>query len=233
MLKVKLNCDTVSRALWEQIFCNASHIIDDATESLRQQAVEQERLRRNADLNTGSIGLSSAMALFLVTRAQTPGVVIEVGTFIGRSTRAMALAMSQCELPSSTIYTCDYSNNLEIPSEEKVTIEQFKQTSSTEMFQTLIARDVKADLVFLDGRLGDTDAKLLASLVKANTIYLLDDFEGIEKGVCNSLKLETFLSRSHFLVYPPQQDLLSRYRFSERCTMGAWIPISSIGLSRQ
>ena len=52
-----------------------------------------EELRQNADYNTGSISTSSAWALYSVTSLFQPRMVLEVGTFIGKSTMSMAIAM--------------------------------------------------------------------------------------------------------------------------------------------
>ena len=57
------------------------------------------------------------------------------------------------------------------------------------MFEHLVARGVKADLFFLDGRLQDGDLNLLPSMTHTKTVFVLDDFEGLEKGIINGIKL--------------------------------------------
>ena len=47
----------------------------------------------------------------------------------------------------------------------------------------------KPDMLFIDGRLAAEDLRLLAALDPRSTIYVLDDFEGIEKGVENCIAL--------------------------------------------
>jgi predicted O-methyltransferase YrrM len=233
MLSIAINFERLSNLFWEQVFEAGELEKTTAFESLRTQALAQEKLRANASISTGSIDLVAAWALFCAAKAIKPRTTIEVGTYIGRSTLAMALAMERDEADDSAIYTCDYSNSIDIKTTGSVVIEQFKRTGSEQMFETLTKRNIKADLIFLDGRLTDKDAQYLPSLTKSDTVYLLDDFEGIEKGVCNALKMAPALSRSHFLIYPPNADLLKVTNLSGRCTIGGWVPISAISLSRQ
>ena len=233
MLTLAINFELVSRIFWQQVFHASILEKHAALEALHMQALEQEKLRADAAISTGSISLSSAWALFCAANTIKPTNTIEVGTYIGRSTLAMALAMGRNGIDDATIYTCDYSNSIDITSTGGVTIEQFKQIGSEQMFSTLISRKVRADLVFLDGRLTDRDTEYLPLLSKPETVYLLDDFEGIEKGVCNALKMAPALSRSHLLIYPPDTELLTRYNLPGRCTIGGWIPASSVTLSRQ
>jgi hypothetical protein len=233
MLTITINFELISRIFWEQVFYGSFLEKKTALESLRIQAVEQEKLRADASISTGSISLSSAWALFCAANCIKPKSTIEVGTYIGRSTLAMALAMGRSRADNSTIYTCDYSNSIDIKSVEGVAIEQFKKIGSEQMFATLVSRKIRADLIFLDGRLTDRDTQYLSLLTKPETVYLLDDFEGIEKGVSNALKMAPALSQSHLLIYPPDAELLTRYNLPGRCTIGGWIPTSSVTLSRQ
>ena len=49
------------------------------------------------------------------------------------------------------------------------------------MFQALAAQGAKLDMLHLDGRLMGDDLKLLAQLLKDDTLIALDDCEGDEK----------------------------------------------------
>ena len=50
----------------------------------------------------------------------------------------------------------------------------------------------------------DEDLPLLNQLIEEDVIIALDDFEGMEKGVANLMKLSTMDKlRSHVLVHPP------------------------------
>jgi hypothetical protein len=55
------------------------------------------------------------------------------------------------------------------------------------------------DLIYLDGRLSQPDIEPLSKIVCEKTVFVLDDFEGIEKGVANALMLE---HPSRVLIYP-------------------------------
>ena len=69
--------------------------------------------------------------------------------------------------------------------------------------------DQKIDLLHLDGRLQNEDFDLLKNNFTENTILILDDFEGNEKGVVNfnNLLNNNLISRkSHCLIYPIQEE---------------------------
>jgi hypothetical protein len=57
------------------------------------------------------------------------------------------------------------------------------------MFQKLAVEQKKIDLFLIDGRLAPEDLPLLDALMHDKTVFVLDDFEGIEKGVANALLL--------------------------------------------
>jgi predicted O-methyltransferase YrrM len=121
-----------------------------------------------------------------------PKVIAEVGTFIGVSTKTMNLAMERLV----DIYTCDHSNNinLDVPN-----IFQYPKRPSFEMFADMVEKGVKVDLVYLDGRLSQEDVEPLSKIIYAETVFVFDDFEGIEKGVTNAMMVESF---SRALIYP-------------------------------
>jgi len=153
---------------------------------------EQQSLRFKAEYNTGSLPYDDAIELYKVVNFFKPAVVAEVGTFIGVSTRVMNLASNGMVV----IYTCDISNdiNLDTPN-----IHQYPKTASPDMFKALTEKDWKVDLVYLDGRLGQDDIEPLNKIVHDKTVFVLDDFEGTEKGVVNALMLE---SPNRVLIYP-------------------------------
>jgi len=155
---------------------------------------EQQHLRLKADYKTGSVPLEDAIDLFLIVKHFQPKVIAEVGTFIGVSTRVMSEAAQEL----SVIYTCDVSNNITVH-EGNLLISQFPKTPSHEMFKFLAEKNVKVDLVYLDGRLGQDDIESLNKIIHENTVFVMDDFEGVEKGVANAMMVESF---SRALIYP-------------------------------
>lgn len=154
---------------------------------------EQQPLREQADYNTGSLPVDDAFELYKVVRFFQPKVIAEVGTFIGVSTRVMAEFID-----GVIVYTCDVSNNITV-SKDDIFISQFPKTPSHEMFKFLADKEVKVDLVYLDGRLGNDDVEPLSKIVHDKTVFVMDDFEGVEKGVANAMMLE---SPGRVLVYP-------------------------------
>lgn len=161
-------------------------------EKIERIVEQQQELRSQAEYNTGSVPVDDAFELYRVVKFFQPKVIAEVGTFIGVSTKTMNLAMERLV----DIYTCDHSNNinLDVPN-----IFQYPKRPSFEMFADMVEKGVKVDLVYLDGRLSQEDVEPLSKIIYAETVFVLDDFEGTEKGVANAMMLE---SPGRVLVYP-------------------------------
>lgn len=193
MKKIQINRRTLSRVIWEQI---GHHFPPPA---LHRQLDACQDLRSNADYDTGSISDSDAEDLYGIVRYFSPFMVAEVGTFIGRSTMTMAHAME-----AGNVYTCDASNDITLPTALgcETVIEQFTRSTSTEMFKRLVERSAKVDLFYLDGRIPVDDLPLINSLMHDQSVFVLDDFEGIEKGVANAAMLMGQLGPYYVLVYP-------------------------------
>lgn len=148
------------------------------------KACEENRLR--ADNDTGSVTTEDAIALWRLARCFRPSVVVEVGTFIGRSTTALRLGSG------AKVYTCDKDNDC-FQMEGVIT---HPKTSSTEMLKKI---NEKVDLFFLDGRISHEDVELIAKLVTPDTVFVIDDFEGMEKGVHNVVKLSSVMKGNVFI----------------------------------
>lgn len=161
-------------------------------EIIEKTVEEQQELRAQADYNTGSLPIEDAFELYKVVNFFKPAVIAEVGTFIGVSTRVMNLASNGMV----SIYTCDMSNAIDL---DTPNIHQYPKTTSPDMFKVLADKDWKVDLVYLDGRLGQQDIEPLNKIIHDETVFVMDDFEGTEKGVANAMMLE---SPGKILVYP-------------------------------
>ena len=161
-------------------------------ETIEKIIEEQQALRGQADYNTGSVPYDDAVDLYKITKFFRPHEIAEVGTFIGVSTLVMNLALERLV----DIYTCDASNaiDLDIPN-----IHQYPKTVSHDMFKDLAEKEVKVDLVYLDGRLSQQDVEPLSKIIHADTVFIFDDFEGVEKGVVNAMMVESF---ARALIYP-------------------------------
>jgi hypothetical protein len=155
-------------------------------------------LVESADYKTGTINLEDAFCLFDLVSYFNPKGLAEVGTFIGRST----IAMSYAAEVNTVIHTCDASNDVKLPTFGKAKIRQYPRKTSTQMFEELITQKFKPDLFYIDGRLKSDDVALMAKLNR-NAVILLDDFEGVEKGVSNAqLLLLSSEFSGHMLIYP-------------------------------
>ena len=199
-------------------------------ERLLSRLASLDSLREQADYNTGSIRVGAAWCLYSLVRHFQCSRAIEVGTFIGKSTIAMASAMDDGGRPGE-IVTCDMSNSLDLPWTGETRISQFKRASSTTMFEQL---EGQYDLAFLDGRLQDQDLARLEYLLTPDAIIALDDFEGMEKGVANlSVLRSSARFKAHALIYPAPRELLRRNGFSTHSVIAALVPPSRFVIAAQ
>jgi hypothetical protein len=157
---------------------------------------DAEHYREKAKYNTGSMNFDSALALRALSKLVEPEVVVEVGTFIGVSTRA---------LRAERIYTCDFSNDC-LPATQR--IKTFPHHTSTQMLQKVNEDGELVDLFFFDGRLDKKDRDLIQQLSTEDTVYAFDDYEGTEKGWANVNLLKKSLP-DHVLVEPRHDTTLA------------------------
>jgi len=190
---IQLSRRRLSEIVWQ--------IIDEKVEmdwsKIQDIVQKQQHLREQADYNTGSLDEDDAGDLYKIVKFFQPKVIAEVGTFIGVSTMVMDLATAE----TAKIRTCDVSNRIDLSlfGNEDLRVEQYFHTPSHEMFADLASKEVKVDLVYLDGRMSQQDEEPLNKILAPHTVFVLDDFEGIEKGVANAMMLE---SPGRVLIYP-------------------------------
>lgn len=180
----------LSQIVWSIIDEKAGHI----QENLHVLIAQQNGLRDRADYKTGSIGIEDVVELYKATKAFAPKVIAEVGTYIGTSTLTMMIAAQD-----ATIYTCDMSNDIDL---DQTSIKQYPRKASHEMFADLAEKGIKVDLVYLDGRLSQQDIEPLNKIIHESTVFIMDDFEGVEKGVANAMFLE---NGNRALIYPRER----------------------------
>lgn len=170
-----------------------------------------EKLRAKARYNTGSTTLESGMLLRALCCWKKPHNVIEVGTFIGKSTLAF--------MCSGTVYTCDQSNDC-LPATDKIVTHPFK--GSTEMLTLLVEQNVQADLMFFDGRIQDEDVELILKCSAPGCVYAFDDYYAgpTGKGMANIKKLHPKV---------PTYGLVKPYpAFTGRSTLALLIPTAGV-----
>lgn len=187
----KISRAAFSDFFWMQIGYGAP--LSSSQENACQALTEQ------ADYKTGSLHKNDVWDVSALTRYFGPRTVAEVGTFVGRSTYALANGMGE-----GLIWTCDSSNALDLPEPGNgVTIRQFQKKPSHDMFAKAMVEKIRFDLFYIDGRLSQRDIDLMPECMATDALFVLDDFEGVEKGVANaSVLLNTFTQ--YTLVYPKQ-----------------------------
>lgn len=229
VVKFVISPRTISEPFWDGVLCGLEEAAAQA-EALRARLFALEGLRGSADYNTGSITWTAAACLYTLALGYQARRVIEVGTFIGKSTVAMASAMDDRGAPGE-IYTCDMSNHLTLPWDGKTRIQQFPGASSTAMLSKL---EGEFDFAFIDGRFERADLEHFNRLTTPDTIVALDDFEGIEKGVVNLSKLrELEKFRNHMLIYPPSAAVLAKHGLAGHTTTAVLLPMSRITFGSQ
>ncbi len=140
----------------------------DAREIVESIVEDAEKRRRKATYDTGSILAHEALLLLALAQYLSARIVIEIGTFIGTSTVALASASTV-----ASVFTCDASNDC-LPSHGA--IRTYPKKTSTEMLTELVKRRVIADLCFIDGVLGTADLRLLLDSTHPNTVYAFHDY---------------------------------------------------------
>lgn len=177
-----------------------------------------EALRVKAKYNTGTITLEQMVQLRRLSTKLHPRTVIEIGTFLGNSAYAM-LDMT------NRVFTCDRDNDCveAIPGR----LMTFPYTHSTAFLKKLsetkepTGEPIRADLFFVDGRLAMEDLGLVLGLSHSNTLFILDDYRGNEKGVINARLLASVLPKGWKLLEPDP-----RYAGS---TLAALVPRGMVG----
>lgn len=173
---------------------------------LQVQFAIAEARRPLARYNTGSISLETGLLLRALCAWKRPTNVVEIGTFIGKSTVALQA--------NGVIYTCDKDNDC-LPSTPRIRTHPY--TVSTEMLRQLARAGVRADLFFFDGRLTDEDIELVLRLSEPHAVYAFDDYDERGKGVANWRKLVARLP-TYGLVEPHPQ-------FAGRSTLAVAVPL--------
>ena len=230
MKPFQLSYRNLSEALWARMFEHATPILRGQGSEIFSQLNSLEALRAKAQYDTGSISVASQWALFSLAYFVGPEVVAEVGTFIGKSAIALAKGMDASG-KAGELHTCDFSNHFDLPKLSKTVVTQYPGSGSTQMFSEMVEDGYagRVDLVHLDGRLMKEDLPLLPQLCSPQAVIVLDDFEGVEKGVLNLLALrnnERFAK--YLLAYPPDRQVLERFGLPDVSTTAFLFPGESL-----
>lgn len=233
MFQLRLTPRNLSDLIWSQWAEQMEPEMDVARGTLREMFDACEATRGGMSYNTGSITFSAAVALYVMVRQARPSTIFEVGTFIGKSTLAMGLALDK-NGPGGNIYTCDGSNDFHLPKITQCGIHGFSKTMSTEALRQVAQKGVRIDMMHLDGRISAEDAALIESIADPNLALAIDDFEGTEKGVANIsvLRARPFF-KQHVLVYPMTDAMALRLGCVSRNTTALLVPASGLTFANQ
>ena len=230
MIKYRLSSRLFTDAFWDGVL-GYTDPNDGKRDKLFQEILQLEKLRKKAEYNTGSISNSAAWCLYCIVKYFETKNIMEIGTFIGKSSWSMAKAQDDLYIENGYLVTCDFSNDINIPWIGKTKFKQYKKKSSTEMLQN---ETITPDLVLLDGRIQNDDLVNFEKLISQNTIILLDDFEGVEKGTINFMSLKKLEKlKSHFLVYPCRRSTLQKVGNFSHSTLAVMLPVNLIELVSQ
>lgn len=180
----------LSQVIWQMIDERVGHINVNFAALIADHYAKKDQ----AETETGSISFDDAVDLYKIVNCFKPKIIAEVGTYVGTSTMTMLVAA-----PESNIYTCDCSNSIDLGNEQ---VHQYHKKHSHEMFADIAEKGLKVDLIYLDGRLSNQDAEPLLKIIYEKTIFVMDDFEGVEKGVANAMMFD---SNNRALVYPREK----------------------------
>ena len=233
---VNINSFDLSLIFWRKILDNSFVKMKTTQNNFFEKIDSLDSLRNQSSYNTGSISSTTSWLLFSITLFFKPKIIMEVGSFIGKSTFSMAFA-SDNYLPEGDckIFCCDYSNEIQFPELTQTKIKQFHKTSSTEMIKQL-EKNMIIDFIHLDGRLEKEDCILLKDKINEDTIFILDDFEGNEKGVVNLFNLlnNNIISRNtHCVIYPLENNVGKKYNLVERSTSAVILPVKLLKITNQ
>jgi predicted O-methyltransferase YrrM len=235
MRTIDISFRLLSEAVWQRVLEASAFELQSRRAWLFETLSTLDKLRTQAEYNTGSISSSSSWLLYSLAMYFRPAFVAEVGTFIGRSTLSMALGLDQVRTDGE-IHTCDGSNAIGLPNIAKTKIVQYKKTTSTDMFGQLARAggNAKIDFLMLDGRLQPGDLFQLGALLHKGCVIALDDFEGIEKGTANLMALRSNeLVNGYACVYPCPERLLLASGFNDPTSLALLIPENAIRITAQ
>ena len=229
---LNLSSHWLSEAFWQIVFETRYDQIVAALPAILENYKRCEAFRARSDYNTGSISVASGVCLYALCRHFAVNRVIEVGTFIGKSTSSMALALGH-NGPDGAINTCDKDNACFAPWDGfGCKVRSFPKKTSTQMLTELSGTPGSVDLFYYDGRIQAADIPLIDKLSHPGSIHVFDDFEGTEKGVANAAFLRPALA-GYILIEPCPTELLHRHGIQDRSLTALLFNTDNIHLTNQ
>jgi len=183
------------------------------------------------------VGITCAMALFLVAYKHRPRFIVEVGTYLGIATLG-AGAGAALTTDTINILSCDINPAIENPMSgielrHGAVVETF-QTSSTMMFKGMVDNKLTADFLILDGRLSKEDIVLLKNIIHDRTVIAIDDCQNFQKGHANLALLQSAgLLEAHTFVEPFSTEVFRLWGYETWSALGFCVPKSSLVIRNQ
>jgi predicted O-methyltransferase YrrM len=229
---INLSSHWLSAAFWNIVLEGCYQQLPKVLPAIFANHERCERFRAGSGYNTGSISVASGVCLYAVCRHFQVSHVTEIGTFIGKSTSSIALALAQ-NGPDGVIHTCDRDNACFEPWDGfGCRVRSFPRKTSTEMLTELAKTPEKTDLFYFDGRIEPADMPLIGQLSHPGTLYAFDDFEGTEKGVANAAYLRASLD-GYIVIEPCAPELLRQYGIQGRSLTALLFNTDNILLTNQ
>ncbi len=237
MTLLRLNSFNASKLFGEQLLTELFYLKPDFDERLLPLLTSRLADKTLQREDSGSIGLGSAITLYLLAAKAAPRCIAEIGTYIGCSTAALALGATKSQ-PGVRITTCDTNPCIDTPLSglglDGLASCDVVSGSSTAMFEKISAREDKVELLHIDGRLHKEDLPFVADTIGNRAVIALDDCEGDEKGHANlGLLRNSGLLQDYFFLQPFPPEIFDLWRYSARSLTGILLPVSKIFLSRQ
>ncbi len=201
-----------------------------------------KRIDENSEngISTKSISLGTAITLYLLALKSRPANIAEVGTFIGCSALSMAFGTikSSKSKKDFRIRTCDVNETVDNPllGLDDYYINQCTviRGTSTTMFKEIASMGESLDMLFIDGRLIKGDFMYLGKILTRNSLIVLDDCEGTEKGIYNlGLFTNNKIYDTHIYIPPFAKDKFKIWGYSCRSTAGILLPKSFVMYANQ
>jgi hypothetical protein len=139
--------------------------------------------------------------LALLVKKFKPTNILEIGTFVGKSTFSLACA-AESNKQDFSIDTIDIQKKVNKNKFRKFTQIKFYNGHSNKIIPKL---KKKYDLMFIDANLDDLTAAEIKKRCKKNTLIVLHDFcPPVDKGVYDLFYLSKFIN---FIFYAPNIDV--------------------------
>lgn len=194
--RVYINAQDISDAWWPRMIVETQVEANWRANGRALDYTESEKLRGFSKVQTGSISMATMEALEHLAIYFDPDVTVEVGTYIGRSTRVLQRHTKK------TLYTVDATNHFALNLPTTRCHVDYRNIPSGDLLKELPSNHV--DLFFYDGRIQTPEeAADVLRVGTENSVVILDDCAMFEKGTMNAMVLCTLKGSQRMFLPPP------------------------------